>query len=668
MGESQDRENIKQRLQKLREQLRYHEYQYYVLDNPEISDAEFDEMMQELQQLEEEYPELVTPDSPTRRVGGEPLDAFDKVRHSTPMLSLGNAFNEGELHDFVDRVYRLAGHRDLEFIIEHKIDGLSAILSYEDGVLVQGATRGNGVVGEDVTANLKTIHTIPLRLNQEQDLEVRGEIYINREDFSRLNQNRLEQGKEPYANPRNLAAGSVRQLDPRVAASRPLSFLAYTLINGQQDGFETHQQILKFLRELGFKVNWYQKCQGVSELVDYYHDWRARREDLPFEIDGLVVKVNDLDLRDQLGSTSKSPRWAIAFKFPAQQKTTTVKDIVVTVGRTGALTPSAVLEPVEVDGSTVSRATLHNQDEIDRKDVRIGDRVLIQKAGDVIPEVVKVIKEDRDGNERSFKIPDYCPVCGSRVVRDPDQAVIRCPNIGCPAVRRESILHFVSRNAMNIEGVGPALIDQLLDQELIEDYADLYYLEKSDLLPLDRIAEKSTTNVLTAIEASKERPLFRVIFALGIRHVGEGVARVLTGVYSSLDQLAGATDKELEAIEEIGPTIAESIVSFFKEPHNRQVIDKLRQAGVSLEQESEEPRDQPLAEFHFVFTGALDNYTRAEAREAVEAAGGRVTSSVSGKTDYVVAGDNPGSKLEQARELGITILDEVEFEGLLNKQ
>ncbi len=660
-------ESAEQRINELREKIRYHEYQYYVLNEPEISDAEFDRMMRELEQLEQEYPELITSDSPTQRVGGEPLDEFSKVTHSEQMLSLGNAFDAGEVRSFVDRVYRLAGHRDIEFILEHKIDGLSAILTYEEGSLVRGATRGNGLVGEDVTPNIKTIHTIPLKLKKEAvDIELRGEIFIKKEDFERLNQQRMDREEEPFANPRNAAAGSVRQLDPDIAARRPLDFIAYSVLDPKRHSLKQHEETLELLEEQGFKINWYEKYKDVEQIIKKCEEWTAQRNELPFEIDGIVIKVNDLALRDQLGATSKSPRWAVAYKFPAQKKTTTIQDIKISVGRTGALTPTARLEPVELDGSTVSRATLHNEDEIRKKDVRIGDRVLVQKAGDVIPEIVKVITEQRTGQEEKFEMPDHCPVCGAPVLREEDEAVVRCTNItSCPAQKREGILHFVSRNAMNIEGVGPALIDQLLAEELIDDFADLYFLNKKDLIPLERLAEKSAENKIKAIEDSKEREFFRVIFALGIRHVGQNAARILSGAYTDIDRLAEAEKEELKELSEIGPVIAESVVSYFQETHNREVIEKLKKAGVNLSQNKTGDQQRELEGERFVFTGALDNYTRNEAQDLVRSLGGRPTSRVSGQTDYLVAGENPGSKLEEARKLGVTVLSEEEFEAFL---
>lgn len=664
-----DTRTIEQEIKELREKIRYHEYRYYVLDSPEISDAEFDDLMRRLEKLEEEHPEFITPDSPTQRVGGEPLEGFRKVEHSTPMLSLGNAFNPGELKEFANRIYRLAGTDQITFVVEHKIDGLSAILTYEEGRLVLGATRGNGVVGEDVTENIRTIRAVPLKLRKDVNLEVRGEVYISKKDFEHLNERRLDKGEEPFANPRNAAAGSVRQLDPQIAASRSLSLIAYDLVHYGEGNINSHLEALELLQELGFKVNWHQRCSSIEEVISYCQEWTEKREELPFEIDGLVIKVNDLGLREKLGSTAKSPRWAIAYKFPAQQKTTTIKDIIISVGRTGALTPTAILEPVHIAGSTVSRATLHNEDEIRRKDIKIGDQVLVQKAGDVIPEVVKVIKDKRDGDETEFSMPDFCPVCGGEVVREEGEAVSRCTNVtGCPAQKREGILHFVSRNAMNIDGVGPALIDQLLEKGLIEDYADLYYLKKEDLIPLERMAEKSAENALKAIEGSKNRPLHNLFFALGIRHVGAGVARVLARVYHSVDELEEANLEELTEIDEIGPIIAESIVNFFKAEHNRKVIEKLKKAGVKLagEGQSKGKVIKELEGKKFVFTGGLVNLTRNEAKELVLSVGGDVSSSVSKKTDYVVVGEDPGSKYDKARELGVTILSEVEFLKLLN--
>ncbi|MCG8513489.1 MAG: NAD-dependent DNA ligase LigA [Halanaerobiales bacterium] len=660
-------QGLTSRLEQLRDKIRYHEYRYFVLDSPEISDAEFDQLIKELQRLEAQNPQLITPDSPTQRVGGEPLPGFRKVEHKRQMLSLDNAFNASGIINFANRIYRLAGSEQLDFVVEHKIDGLSAILTYQAGILIQGATRGNGLIGEDVTENIKTIRSIPLKLPERIDLEVRGEVYISKKDFAEINRERLEAGEALFANPRNAAAGSIRQLDPRIAAERSLSLMAYQLVHYEREEITSHARALSLLEGLGFKVNWYRKTPLVDELIACCQDWTKRRDDLPFEIDGLVIKVDDLNLRRELGSTAKSPRWAIAYKFPAQQKVTIVEDIIISVGRTGALTPSARLKPVQLAGSTVSRATLHNLDEIKRKGVKIGDSVLVQKAGDVIPEVVKVITDKRTGAESDFVMPEQCPVCGGEVLREEGEAVFRCTNItGCPAQRREGILHFISRNAMNIEGVGPALIDQLLAKGMITDFADLYRLKKDELLSLERMADKSAGNVIKAIAASKGRPLHRLIFALGIRHVGSGVARVLSQNYPSLDLLAEATSEELVAIEEIGPVIAASIVSFFKERNNREVIAKMKKNGIMPEFRPEKEQEKPeLVGKRFVFTGGLSSYSRAEAKERVIAAGGKVTANISKNTDYLVAGENPGSKLVKAQQLGVLILDQKKFEELL---
>ncbi|AZR74769.1 DNA ligase (NAD(+)) LigA [Anoxybacter fermentans] len=655
--------------EELRKKIEYHDYRYYVLDDPEIADAEYDQLMRKLQRLEEEYPEIVTPDSPTQRVGGAPIDEFQKVVHRVPMLSLDNAFNEEELRAFDQRIKRLSGRKDLEYVVELKIDGLTAVLTYENGRLVRGATRGDGQVGEDVTHNIRTIKSIPLRLKKPVSIEIRGEVYMDKQGFKEMNKRREEKGESLFANPRNAAAGTVRQLDPRIAAERPLNYMAYDLIYLGEGGFTTHMEVLEYLEELGFKVNQRWLCFNIEEVIQITEEWTEKREELPFEIDGLVIKLNDLTLREKLGATSKSPRWAIAYKFPAQQRTTVVKDILPSVGRTGAITPVAILEPVEVAGSIVSRATLHNEDELKRKDVRIGDTVVIQKAGDVIPEVVKVVTSKRTGNEKEFKMPTECPVCGAKVVREPGEAVHRCTNnLGCPAQLREGIVHFVSRNAMNLEGVGPALIDQLLEKELIKDVADLYYLKKEDLVQLERMGEKSAQNVLAAIERSKERPLDRLIFALGIRHVGSNSARILTQKYKSIDELMNASVDDLLELDEIGPKIAESIVNFFKEERNRKLIEKLRRGGVKMAMaadEKESQADKSLAGKKFVFTGGLETLTRNEAKELVLSKGGKVSSSVSKKTDYVVVGKDPGSKYEKAKELGITILTEEEFKKLV---
>ncbi|MFW6274160.1 MAG: NAD-dependent DNA ligase LigA, partial [Halanaerobium sp.] len=531
------KEKAEKKIKALREKIREHEYKYFVLDDPSISDAEFDQLMQKLIKLEEEFPELITEDSPTQRVGGEVLDEFEKVEHSSTMLSLDNAFSAEELRDFDKRVQKNLEGEDYQYVVEHKIDGLSAVMQYSSGSFELGATRGNGEVGEDITKNMKTIRSLPLKIKDKAEIELRGEIYLAKSEFERLNEERLKNDESPFANPRNAAAGSVRQLDSKIAAARSLSILIYDLISHSEREFETHLEVFSYLKKQGFKVNWHQSAADIEAVIEICEQWEEGREDLDFEIDGLVIKINNLAIREKLGSTARSPRWAIAYKFPAQQKTTKIKDIEISLGRTGALTPTAILEPVQLAGSTVSRATLHNEDEIKRKDIRIGDTVLVQKAGDVIPEVVKVIKEERDGSEKEFEMPDHCPVCGGEVIRADGEAVTRCTNISCPAQRKESILHFVSRDAMNIDGVGPALIEQLLENDLIEDYADLYFLKQSHLKDLDRMGEKSSRNVIEAVEASKEREFFRVLYALGIRHVGIGAARILAQNFNSIEEL-----------------------------------------------------------------------------------------------------------------------------------
>jgi len=661
-------EKVQKRAADLREELRKHEHQYYVKDDPLISDAEYDSLLQELKELEEEYPALKDPNSPTVRVGGEPLDQFNKVEHSQEMLSLGNAFSPEDLRAFADRIKRKLGKDErFNYVVEHKIDGLALILRYQAGELILGATRGDGHTGEDVTANVRTIPAIPLKLKKEVDIEIRGEAFMPREKFTRLNQRRLSRGEEPFANPRNAAAGSIRQLDPGIAARRPLSFLAYDIIQAQEYSCTSHLEALKLLAELGFKVNWHRQAGDIAAVIELCQDWVQRQQELDHDIDGMVVKVNQLNLRSRLGATSKSPRWAVAFKFPAQQKTTRVKDIKISLGRTGALTPTAELEPVEVDGSTVSRATLHNEDEINRKDIRIGDKVLIQKAGDIIPEVVKVIREARTGQEQKFRFPENCPACNEPVFRDPEEAVYRCLNSTCPAVVRESILHFVSRDAMNIEGLGPALIDRLLEKDLIKNQADLYFLKKPELIQLERMAEKSARNVLNAIEESKSRPLPRLIFALGIRHVGLRTARLLADKFGSLEKIKEAKRDQLEETAEIGPVIAESIVNYFATPRNNRLLARLKKAGLTLESKSQQ-QSRNLEGQKFVLTGRLENFTRQEATAAIEKQGGRVTSSLSSQTDYLVQGENPGSKLQQAREEGTKILQEEEFIQLLSKE
>lgn len=658
-------EDIKKRIEELREKIHKHDYYYFVLDKPKISDIEYDKLMQELSKLEEEHPELITPDSPTQRVGGEPIDEFRKVEHQVPLLSLDKVFSEEELRDFEQRI-RKDVEQEIQYVAELKIDGLSASLVYEGGSLAQGATRGNGRIGEDVTHNIKTIKSIPLKLDKEIDLEVRGEIYFPKDKFIQLNQKRKEAEQEEFANPRNAAAGTLRQLDPQIAAKRPLDIFIYDSAYLKGEEFSLHSERLTYLKELNFKVNseW-RICASIDEVIEYCQYWTQKRDELNYEIDGIVIKVDDLALRQRLGSTAKHPRWAIAYKFPAQQKETTIKDIEITVGRTGSLNPTAILEPIYLDGSVVSRATLHNQDYINEKDIRIGDKAIIEKGGDIIPKVVKVLPEKRTGQEEKFVIPKECPVCGAEAVRLEGEVVISCTGGACPAQLKEEIIHFVQRNAMNIEGVGPSLIEQLLDNELIGDVGDLYYLKKEELMNLERMGEKSSQNVIDALEKSKNNSLAQLLFGLGIRHVGSRVGQVLAQNYQDIEAITQVSEDELSEINEIGPKIAQSIVTYFQQEQNLKIIDKLREAGVNLESQTSNVK-KILEGKKIVVTGTLQEFTRKEAKEAITSLGGRVTSSVSKNTDYVVVGDNPGSKYDKAQELGVTILNESEFKELIN--
>lgn len=658
----------------MREEIEAHNYRYFALNEPTISDAEFDALMRELERLEAEHPELITPDSPTRRVGGQPAPEFGAARHREPMLSLANAYDEGELLAFHERVVKLLGRTEVEYVAELKIDGLAISLTYEDGRLVRGATRGDGEVGEDVTANLRTIRSVPLRLRGGEgvDIEVRGEVFMFRPDFERMNAARKERGEPLFANPRNASAGAVRQLDPAITASRPLNISVYGIgyLAGRSVG--THWEGLALLREFGFRVSPHAtRCETIEQAAAYYAEWGQRRAELPFEIDGVVVKMNDLGARQQLGTTAKSPRWAIACKFPAQQVTTVVRDIVVNVGRTGAVTPMAIMDPVQVAGSTVSRASLHNADFIREKDVRIGDTVILQKAGDVIPEIVAVLPERRTGDERLFAMPEQCPVCGSQVVRPPGEAVARCIGRSCPAQLVESLVHFASRDALDIEGLGPAVASELIKAGLVKDVADLYRLEADQVRALGRMGEKSSQNLLAALEASKGRGLARALYGLGIRHVGESVARELAAHFGSIDALLAADREALLAVPDIGEKIADSVAEFFAEAQNRGLIERLRSAGVKLTAEQTAGAAQaagggPLVGKRVVITGALSRFSRREAEEAVRAQGGTVAGSVSKNTDYVVAGEAAGSKLEKARQLGVPVLDEEAFAALLN--
>ena len=664
--------NVKHEIEGLREKLRHHEYRYYVLDEPEISDAAYDRLMERLKELEAAHPELVTPDSPTVRVGGAPRGGFQTVRHARPMLSLDNAFSYDALREWDRRVREGSGKEKIEYIAEHKFDGLSISLQYEDGVLVRGVTRGDGTTGEDVTPNLKTIRSIPLRVDAfalkkaklRADFEVRGEVMMTRKAFEALNRQQERIGGKIFVNPRNSAAGAVRVLDPTITASRKLDFFAYYMLVNGNVPFAKHSESLQALKQLRFRASedW-KLCNGIQEVIGYCEDWDAKREKLPYEIDGVVIKVNATSIQNELGYTAKAPRWAIAFKYPARQETTVVKDILVSVGRTGTLTPVAILEPVQVGGVTVSRSTLHNMDEIERLDVQIGDTVLIERAGEVIPHVLKVVKPGK--NRKPFHMPKNCPECGSLIHHVEEEVAYRCVNAACPAKRKESVLHYAGRHAMDIDGLGEKIVDQLVDKGLVKDVADLYALKQDSVAGLERMAEKSAQNLLRELEASKKNSLARLIYALGIQFVGERTGQLLAEHFSSLEELAAAKGEELEQVPEVGPKVAASIVEFFSEPANRQLIKKLAKAGVRPTAEKREVKSDKFAGKSFVFTGGLANRTREEAGAIVQQHGGKVSGSVSKKTNYVVVGADPGSKYDKAKELGVTILSEGEFEKLV---
>ncbi|TCW42115.1 DNA ligase (NAD+) [Thermohydrogenium kirishiense] len=657
---------IEERIKELKDKLNHHNYMYYVLDRPEISDYEYDMMMRELIKLEEEHPEFKTPDSPTQRVGGEPVKEFEPFTHVVVMQSLANAFSEGELRDFDRRVRSSVG--DVEYVVELKIDGLSVELIYENGIFTIGSTRGDGFVGENVTNNLKTIKSIPLRIKDNLNLIVRGEVFMPRASFEKLNEERELNGESLFANPRNAAAGSLRQLNPKITAKRDLDIFVFNLQRIEGVELKTHVEALEFLKEQGFKVSPHLKiCKNIDEVIEDINYIRTIRDSLPYDTDGAVVKVNDLEKREILGSTVKDPRWAIAFKYPAERQKTKVKDIIVQVGRTGALTPTAILEPVKIAGSIVSRATLHNEDYIKEKDIRIGDTVIIQKAGEIIPEVVSVVKEDRKGDEKYFNMPDTCPECGATTVRLPGEAVTRCTGLNCPAKLKRGIIHFASKDAMDIDGLGPAVIGQLLDNHLIHNIADLYYLKYDDLIKLDRMGDKSVKNLLNAIEESKGRDLDRVIFGLGIDLIGSKAASILANHFKTMDSLEEASFDELTNIEEVGPKMADSIIAFFKEKQNKEILDKLKEAGVNMVKKKSENTSNIFDGLTFVLTGTLSNYTRDEAKKLIEERGGKVTGSVSKKTNYVVAGTDPGSKLSKAQQLGVKVIDEEEFENMLKQ-
>jgi DNA ligase (NAD+) len=662
---------LKKEAEKLREDIRHHEYLYYVVDGPEISDAAFDQLMNRLKEMEAAHPDLITPDSPTVRVGGTPREGFQTVRHARAMLSLDNAFSYDALRDWDRRVRQGSGHEDIEYIAEHKFDGLSISLQYQDGVLVRGVTRGDGTTGEDVTPNVKTIRSIPLSVDAAvlkksvgATFEVRGEILMTRKAFEAMNRQQEQTGGKIFVNPRNAAAGAVRVLDPSITASRNLDFFAYYLFVDGRVPYAKHSDSLETLKQLRFRASsdW-KLCSGIEKVIEYCTDWDEKREKLPYEIDGVVIKVNSTGLQSELGFTSKAPRWAIAYKYPARQETTMVNDIIVQVGRTGTLTPVAVLQPVQVGGVTVSRSTLHNMDEIERLGLHIGDTVLVERAGEVIPHVLKVVKDGKD--RKPFRMPKNCPVCGSTIHRAEGEVAYRCVNAACPAKLKESLQHFAGRHAMNIDGLGEKIVDQLVEQKLVKDVADLYALKVEKVAGLERMAQKSAQNLVQEVQSSKKNPLSRLIFALGMRFVGERTGQLLAEHFSTLEELEAAKQEELEQVPEVGPKVAESIVEFFSESANRKLVKKLRDAGVRPTAEKREVKSQKLAGKSFVFTGGLANRSREDAGELVQQHGGKVSGSVSKKTDYVVVGADPGSKYDKAKELGVTVLTEGEFEKLL---
>jgi DNA ligase (NAD+) len=664
--------NTAKQIEKLREDLRKHEYLYYVLDEPQISDIKFDRMMKELQRLESAHPELTAPDSPTQRVGGAPRKGVETRQHSPAMMSLDNTYSTEDLEEFDRRVRELSGRSRVDYVAEHKFDGLSLSLVYENGVLARGVTRGDGTTGEDVTPNVRTIRSVPLRVDAAElkklhlpsNFEVRGEIIMPLRGFEELNQMQDEQGGKRFANPRSAAAGSVRVLDSEITRTRRLDFFAYLLLAGGRVPTRLHSESLESLRKLHFRISpdW-RLCHSLDEVKKFIDSWEGKREKLPYEIDGIVIKVNEIGMQQELGFTSKAPRWAVAYKYPARQETTVVNDVRFQVGRTGTLTPVAVLEPVQVGGVVVARSTLHNMDEIERLGLHIGDTVIVERAGDVIPHVMKVVKEGKP--RREIIVPDRCPECGSKIHKDPEEVAYRCVNASCPAKRRESLLHFAGRHAMNIDGLGDKIVDQLVDKGLVKDFADLYELKLEDVAALDRMGEKSAQNLLDEIKASKNKTLSRLIYALGMRFVGERTGQLLADHFASLPKLAKATEEELVEVSEVGPKVAHSIADFFSEPANQKLIKRLEDEGLKMTGNRQAPEDTRFAEMSFVFTGGLARRSREEAGVEVMRHGGKVSSSVSKLTSFVVVGSDPGSKHDKARSLGVAILSEDDFDKLL---
>ncbi|KSU61646.1 aromatic ring-opening dioxygenase LigA [[Bacillus] enclensis] len=667
-----DRQSAEKRVHELHELLNQYNYEYHVLDKPSVPDSEYDQLLRELIELEDQFPELRTADSPSQRVGGTILDAFEKVEHRSQMLSLGNAFNEQDLRDFDRRVRQAVGD-DFSYVCELKIDGLAVSLRYENGAFVQGATRGDGSIGEDITANLKTIRSIPLKIKEPLSFEVRGEAFMPKRSFEALNKVKEEKGEEPFANPRNAAAGSLRQLDPKIAASRNLDIFLYALADIGDTGIDSHSEGLNRLDHLGFKTNPERKrCADIEEVLQYVESWTERRPDLSYDIDGIVIKVDSLDQQKALGTTAKSPRWAIAFKFPAEEVVTILKHIELSVGRTGVVTPTAILDPVRVAGTTVQRASLHNEDLIREKDIKIGDHVVIKKAGDIIPEVVNVLEDQRTGEEKEFSMPTHCPECESELVRLEGEVALRCINPKCPAQIREGLIHFVSRNAMNIDGLGEKVISQLFREQLIVDVADLYKLERDQLLQLERMGEKSVDNLLQAIEASKSNSLEKLLFGLGIRHVGAKAAKTLAQEFDSMDKLMSVSKEELTNINEIGEKMGDAIVAYFENDEVKELVEELKEAGVNMVYKGPKPVSASEADSYFagktiVLTGKIEQLSRNEAKEKIEMLGGKVTGSVSKKTDLVIAGEDAGSKLKKANELDIEVWDEDKLMEELNR-